>query len=102
LEKGEIKARLRDLDGWELSGGQLKRKYRFANFAASMEFVNRVAGLAESADHHPDISIKYDRVKLTLSTHSEGGVTDKDFALAAEIDGASPGLKSAAGETPEE
>ena len=101
LEKGEIKARLKDLDGWDSSGGGLKKKYRFANFAASMEFVNRVAGLAESADHHPDISIKYDRVKLTLSTHSEGGVTEKDFALAAEIDRALPSQESAPGETSE-
>ena len=72
LSKDEIKARLKDMDGWELDDGELEKKYKFDDFAASMAFVNSVAELAEAADHHPDISIKYNRVKLTLSTHSEG------------------------------
>ena len=87
LAKDEIKARLKALEDWEFDDGELERKYKFEDFAESMAFVNRVAGLAEAADHHPDISIKYNRVKLTLSTHSEGGVTEKDFALISEIDG---------------
>jgi 4a-hydroxytetrahydrobiopterin dehydratase len=87
LAKDEIKMRLRSLDGWEFDDGELERKYKFQNFVESIAFVNRVAELAEAADHHPDISIKYNRVKLTLSTHSEGGVTEKDFALIAAIDG---------------
>jgi 4a-hydroxytetrahydrobiopterin dehydratase len=82
LSKDEVKARLKEVQGWELDGDELKRKFKFD------AFVNRVAELAEAADHHPDISIKYNRVKLTLSTHSEGGITGKDFALAAEIDAA--------------
>lgn len=86
LPKDEIKARVKVLDGWDYDDGELKRTYRFADFAGSMAFVNRVADLAEAADHHPNISIKYDRVKLTLSTHSEGGVTEKDFALVSQID----------------
>jgi 4a-hydroxytetrahydrobiopterin dehydratase len=86
LPKDEIKARLKTMDGWDLDDGELEKKFKFDDFAASMAFVNSVAGLAEAADHHPDISIKYNRVKLTLSTHSEGGVTEKDFALAAQID----------------
>lgn len=98
LAKDEIKARLKGLDGWEYDDGELERKYKFDDFAQSMEFVNRVAGLADSADHHPDISIKYNRVKLTLSTHSEGGVTEKDFALIAQIDGVpSEGLQDTSG-----
>jgi 4a-hydroxytetrahydrobiopterin dehydratase len=86
LTKDEVKTRLRQLEGWELDDDELERKYKFADFAAAMVFVNRVAGLAEEADHHPDISIKYNQVKLTLSTHSEGGITEKDFDLAAKID----------------
>jgi len=98
LTKDEIKARLKTVDGWKLDDGELEKKYHFADFVGSMAFVNRVAALAEVADHHPDISIKYNRVKLTLSTHSEGGVTEKDFALIDQIDGRSP----AAAADPEE
>jgi 4a-hydroxytetrahydrobiopterin dehydratase len=95
LAKEEIKARLKTLDGWEYDDGELERKYKFDDFTQSIEFVNRVADLAEAADHHPNISIKYNRVKLTLSTHSEGGVTEKDFALIGEIDGVSEATESA-------
>jgi 4a-hydroxytetrahydrobiopterin dehydratase len=91
LTKDEVKTRLQELTGWERDGDEIEKKFSFGDFAASMAFVNRVAELAEAADHHPDIAIKYNRVKLTLSTHSEGGVTEKDFALAAEIDAAAAG-----------
>ena len=86
MTKDEVKARLLQHEGWERDGDEIERKFAFADFRAAIAFVNRVADLAEAADHHPDISIKYNRVKLTLSTHSEGGVTEKDFALAAQID----------------
>jgi len=86
LSKHEIRSRLQTMRGWDLDDGELEKGFSFDGFGGAMAFVNRVAGLAEAADHHPDISIKYNRVKLTLSTHSEGGVTDKDFALAARID----------------
>ncbi len=86
MTKDEVKARLQQFEGWERDGDEIEKKFAFADFRAAVAFVNRVADLAETADHHPDISIKYDRVKLTLSTHSEGGVTEKDFALAAQID----------------
>ncbi len=88
MTKDEVKARLESLAGWERDGDEIEKKFRFDDFKASMAFVNRVADLAEKADHHPDITIKYNRVKMTLSTHSEGGVTEKDFALAAQIDAA--------------
>jgi 4a-hydroxytetrahydrobiopterin dehydratase len=88
MKKDEVKARLESLPGWERDGDEIEKKFRFDGFKASMTFVNRVADLAEAAGHHPDIAIKYNRVKLTLSTHSEGGVTEKDFALAAQIDAA--------------
>jgi 4a-hydroxytetrahydrobiopterin dehydratase len=87
LSKDEVKARLKDREGWERDDDEIKKEFRFSDFAESMAFVNRVADAAQAADHHPDITIKYNRVKLTLSTHSEGGVTDKDFALAEQIDG---------------
>ena len=86
LSKDDVIARLRELPGWELDDDEIEREYRFETFAASIGFVNKVAAAAEAADHHPDITIKYNRVKLKLSTHSEGGLTDKDFALAREID----------------
>jgi 4a-hydroxytetrahydrobiopterin dehydratase len=88
MTKDEVKTRLESLPGWERDGDEIEKEFRFDDFKASMAFVNRVADLAETADHHPDITIKYNRVKLTLSTHSEGGVTEKDFALAAQIDAA--------------
>jgi len=88
MTKDEVKTRLESLPGWERDGDEIEKRFRFDDFKASMVFVNRVADLAETADHHPDITIKYNRVKLTLSTHSEGGVTEKDFALAAQIEAA--------------
>ena len=81
-----IQRELGSLAGWSRRGDALTRTYQFRNFAQSMEFVNRVAGLAESADHHPDIDIRYAKVTLTLSSHDSGGVTAKDIALAKAID----------------
>jgi 4a-hydroxytetrahydrobiopterin dehydratase len=90
LQKRDVDARLEQLAGWKRHGDEIRKKYEFAGFAEAMAFVNRVASLAEAADHHPDIEIKYNRVKLALSTHSEGGITEKDMALAGEIDGGAP------------
>jgi len=81
-----VQRELGSLAGWSRRGDALSRTYQFRNFAQSMEFVNRVAGLAESADHHPDIDIRYSKVSLTLSTHDSGGITAKDIALAKAID----------------
>lgn len=86
--KSEIEARLAGMDGWKRDDDEIEKKFQFADFKEAMAFVNRVADAAEAADHHPDIKISYNKVKLSLSTHSEGGVTDKDFALAAQIDAA--------------
>lgn len=88
LNKREIEERLRSLPGWERDDDEIEKDYKFADFAEAMRFVNKVAEAAEAADHHPDISIKYNKVEISLSTHSEGGVTEKDFSLAAEIDAA--------------
>jgi 4a-hydroxytetrahydrobiopterin dehydratase len=86
LSKNDVQSRLSALSGWTLKGDEIEKEFQFADFAGSMAFVNKVAGAAEAMDHHPDISIKYNRVGLTLSTHSEGGLTEKDFALAGQID----------------
>lgn len=72
--------------GWSRRGNALVKEYRFASFRDSIVFVNRVAGLADSANHHPDIEIHYDRVLIALSTHSAGGITEKDLDLAERLD----------------
>ncbi len=74
-------------DDWTEVDGALEREFRFADFAAAMAFVNRVAELAESEDHHPDIDVRWNRVTLRWSTHSAGGITDRDRDLAARSAG---------------
>jgi 4a-hydroxytetrahydrobiopterin dehydratase len=85
LPDPEIAAHLGRLPGWERRGGAICRTFSFADFARAMDFVNRVAALAEAMDHHPDIDIRYSKVTLTLSTHDAGGLTDRDLALAEKI-----------------
>ncbi|MFN9576425.1 MAG: 4a-hydroxytetrahydrobiopterin dehydratase [Gemmatimonadota bacterium] len=77
---------LGSLPGWTQAGAQITRSFRFASFPDSVAFVTRVAFAAEAMDHQPDLDIRYDRVIVTLSTHSAGGVTDLDVALARQID----------------
>jgi 4a-hydroxytetrahydrobiopterin dehydratase len=73
---------------WRQDGQALVRDFEFSNFAAAMAFVNRVADVAEEANHHPDILVHgWNKVRLTLSTHDEGALTDKDRALSERIDG---------------
>ena len=86
LSDEEIQSELGALDGWELRDGRLRRQFTFRTFLRALAFVNSVAYLAESAGHHPDITINYNKVTLRLITHSEGALTDRDFALAHEID----------------
>ena len=76
---------MESVPGWENNGKEITRTYKFKDFAEALVFVNKVAGLAETADHHPDIDIRWNKVKLTLTTHSAGGLTEKDFALARQI-----------------
>jgi 4a-hydroxytetrahydrobiopterin dehydratase len=87
LDEQDISHRLAALDGWALENGEITRTYTFPSFAEAVAFVQRVADLAEEADHHPDIDIRYDKVRLALSTHSAGGLTSRDFTLAGRIDG---------------
>jgi 4a-hydroxytetrahydrobiopterin dehydratase len=82
----EIASRLAALPAWEVESGELVRTVACKGFPNALAFVNRVGLLAEAAGHHPDIDIRYDRVRLALVTHSAGGLTAKDFDLAAEID----------------
>jgi 4a-hydroxytetrahydrobiopterin dehydratase len=72
---------------WEVKNGELRRTFNFTDFRESMSFVNLVAALAERAGHHPDIDIRYNKVLLSLVTHDEGGISEKDFALARDITG---------------
>lgn len=83
LSRTDAEQRLKTLNGWALEGDAIRKQFTFPGFLEAIAFVNRLAPAAEAADHHPDILINYKRVTLTYSTHSEGGLTDKDFAGAA-------------------
>jgi len=85
LGDDEIESRLAQLDGWQRDGDAIKRQFKFEDFQASVDFVNRITPAAEEMNHHPDISISWNTVDLTLSTHSEGGLTENDFQLAEQI-----------------
>jgi 4a-hydroxytetrahydrobiopterin dehydratase len=85
LTETEIEERLARLPGWERRGNEIRRTWAFADFRGAMAFVDRVADLADSADHHPDIDIRYSKVTLALSTHDAGGLTARDFDLAEAI-----------------
>jgi len=87
LADDDIRARLVSLPSWELTSGQIATEYRLADFRQAVAFVVRVAFEAEAADHHPDIDVRFNRVRIALSTHSAGGVTAKDLDLAAIIEG---------------
>ena len=86
LEDEEIEQRVDELGDWTREGAEISKTYEFDDFVAAMEFVNDVARLAERYDHHPDIDIRYNKVHLALSTHSEGGLTNLDFTLANDIE----------------
>jgi 4a-hydroxytetrahydrobiopterin dehydratase len=86
LSRAEAEERVKTLKSWTLEGDAIRKQFTFADFAAAIAFVNRLAPQADAADHHPDILINYKRVTLTYSTHSEGGLTEKDFAGAATAD----------------
>jgi 4a-hydroxytetrahydrobiopterin dehydratase len=87
LTSDEIVEALAGMPGWERQGDAISRQFSFdGGFMGSVGFVNRLAEAAEAADHHPDIAISWNRVTVTLSTHSAGGITDKDVALARQAD----------------
>lgn len=87
LSRDEIARRLQALgNGWTIDGNAIRKQFSFRDFPEAVRFVDRLVPVAEAADHHPDIVINYKRVTLMYSTHSEGGVTEKDFAGAAGAD----------------
>ena len=86
LTPEQIKAALPAVKDWKKQSVSITRTYQFKDFVAAMEFVNKMAKVAEAANHHPDIDIRWNKVTLVLATHSEGGLTQKDFDLAKQID----------------
>ena len=87
LDSKEITTRLVDLAGWEYSENQISKTYKLSDFAHALLFIGAIGQYAEAADHHPDLHLYgYNKVRVTLSTHSAGGVTAKDFTLAALIE----------------
>jgi 4a-hydroxytetrahydrobiopterin dehydratase len=87
LTPKQIKEALPAVPKWKKRGSEITRTYEFKDFPAAIKFVNAAARLAEKSWHHPDIDIRWNKVTLTLSTHDEGGLTQKDFGLAARFDG---------------
>jgi 4a-hydroxytetrahydrobiopterin dehydratase len=85
LDDDEIERRLGELTGWERDGNAIKRQFKFDDFQASVDFVNRITPPAEDMNHHPDLAISWNTVDCTLSTHSQGGLTEADFDLARQI-----------------
>lgn len=86
LNTQSIQAWTRTHTGWSRKSNALTKEYRFNHFRDSIVFVNRIATLADDANHHPDIDIRYNRVTVSLSTHDAGGITEKDLKLAEQID----------------
>jgi 4a-hydroxytetrahydrobiopterin dehydratase len=86
LDEGELTAALQTLDGWTAEDKLIKKNVKCENFAAALNFVNKVGELAEAADHHPDITFGWGYADISLTTHDRGGITDVDIALAKKID----------------
>ncbi len=82
LNPEQIEAKIAELPQWALNGESLQRTFNFDDFISAVAFVNRVADLAESMQHHPDIMIRYSKVTLTLTTHDANGLTENDFSFA--------------------
>lgn len=86
LDEAAVAENLARTAGWSRSADGIERRYAFKDFRGSLSFVNRVGALAEELDHHPDILIEYNKVRLFLTTHDSGGLTERDFELARRID----------------
>jgi 4a-hydroxytetrahydrobiopterin dehydratase len=86
LSDEEIEDRLAEAEGWERDGDAIRQRFRFEDFKGSVDFVNRLTPEAEEMGHHPDLAISWNEVAVTISTHSEGGLTAYDFDLARRID----------------
>jgi 4a-hydroxytetrahydrobiopterin dehydratase len=88
LGDSDIEARLADLDGWTCEGDEIKKVFRLDDFKGSVDFINRLTPIAEGMNHHPDLEVSWNKVTVSISTHSEGGLTESDFELARKIDSA--------------
>lgn len=86
IKADDLKNRLKKIPEWELEKKHIERTFEFDEFSESIDFVNSVAEVSEDEEHHPDIDIRFNKVRLILSTHAKGGLTDLDFALAERID----------------
>ncbi|TMQ54060.1 MAG: 4a-hydroxytetrahydrobiopterin dehydratase [Candidatus Eisenbacteria bacterium] len=86
LPQAELDRALRDLPGWTVKDGAITKTFKHDSFPEAIVFVNAVAHLAELANHHPDIDIRYSNITLALVTHDQGGITDKDVQLARRIE----------------
>ena len=86
LADDQIATQLAALDGWARDADMIVKTYELPTFMGAIAFVERIADLAEAADHHPDIDIRYRKVRIALSTHDAGGITQKDFDLAGDIE----------------
>jgi len=92
LLEADVEQALRALPGWKREGETIVKTFRFPSFREAIAFVDRIAPMCDAVDHHPDILIRFRRVTLTYSTHSEGGLTEKDLAGAREAESQSAGL----------
>jgi 4a-hydroxytetrahydrobiopterin dehydratase len=86
LSDDEVTERLQGLEGWEREGEAIVKDFKLADFTGSVDFVNRLTPAAEEMNHHPDLKISWNTVSVSLSTHSQGGLTENDFELAGKID----------------
>ena len=86
LSSDQIVEKLRALPGWERRGETIAKQYTFKEFMDGIRFINRIAETAEQMDHHPDMTVNYRRITFALSTHDQGGITEKDFKLADAIE----------------
>jgi 4a-hydroxytetrahydrobiopterin dehydratase len=87
LTEAELATALKSLPGWGVEGGAIVRTFKFGKFADGIDFVQRIAKAADAMDHHPDIDIRYTKIRVALSTHDAGGITGMDSRLASQIDG---------------
>lgn len=86
MMRSDIDKMITQIPGWKLDGEAIKKEWRFRNFSEAMVFINKIADLAEQHDHHPELYNVYNKVSLKFSTHDAGGLTLRDFKMAAEID----------------
>lgn len=86
MSEDEVRTRLRALPDWRERDGKLTREFKFSDFTSAVDFVNRLTPLAEAAGHHPDLQVGWGRVAVELTSHDAGGLTEKDFQLAEQID----------------